>query len=238
MNVLSVNVNDKRWLHSKTLVEGRYYIEGYRDEKTGELVCWSKLYPDTSYAKIAAKGTIHYYVIIGRMAIADQTFDAGSYVRVENGQNVIPRSDLGCEVFCVYTQGYERMEMSSTSLETPQNCKLLSLNRRHQQWLPSRTGLPGRFSMRCWHDKRSDETVAFYKLASNTAYESIEAKGTVHYYVITGTLLIDDRTVDAASYVRIEAGQRYVPRSVLGCEVLCIYTKGFTKDQTTSGAPV
>jgi hypothetical protein len=122
MSEIQSKTKEAAWLNSTTGVAGRYYIECFRDTEVGEFVCFSKLDPKISYARIRGKGIIHYYVIKGTLLFGANSFPAGTWVRVQPDVGFIPSTNEdGCEVFCVYTRGYEEETNNGWVFHPPMN---------------------------------------------------------------------------------------------------------------------
>jgi hypothetical protein len=92
---------------------------------------------------------------------------------------------------------------------------------------PSLTGIYGRWSDHIWRDENSGETIMFAKLDEGISYTKMKVFGPTHYYVIKGELIINDQKFDSGTYIRIDSDEEFTPRTEKGCEVLCIYTKGY-----------
>jgi hypothetical protein len=51
----------------------------------------------------------------GVLIIGERSYDAGSWIRIEAGEVFTPLTkDAGCEVFCVYSKGYEKVAPANT----------------------------------------------------------------------------------------------------------------------------
>lgn len=93
-------------------------------------------------------------------------------------------------------------------------------------WVPSKVIKDG-FYIPCDKDDNTGELISFAKLERNKEYAEIKVKGTTRYYEIEGPLIINDKNYAKGTYIRIEEGEIFTPKSIQGCEVLCIYTKGW-----------
>jgi hypothetical protein len=92
---------------------------------------------------------------------------------------------------------------------------------------PSPTGVDGRWSDHFWKDENSGEKILFAKLDEGISYAKMKVLGPTHFYVIKGELIINDQKYNSGTYIRIDSDDDFTPRTEKGCEVLCIYTKGY-----------
>ena len=106
--IISKTISEE-WLTSITNSEGRPYINIY-GERNSEKVVYAKLQKDVSHSKIEVIGPTHYYIISGDLIINELDFNKGAYIRIEAGEQFIPKTKNGCTVLCIYTQGYKFLE--------------------------------------------------------------------------------------------------------------------------------
>lgn len=93
----------------------------------------------------------------------------------------------------------------------------------------SQTGVSGRYSDHIFRDDDTGERIMFAKLDKGVSYAQMKVYGPTHFYVIKGELIINNQNYSEGTYIRINSEEEFTPKTILGCEVLCIYTKGYSR---------
>jgi len=109
MTIKAVNLYQQNWL-SSDVSEGGYYIPCHEDDTTGEFVSFAKLDKNKSYQLMRSKGTVHFFVIDGEMIIGSEKYGKGTYVRIAGSKPFTPSTEKGCEILCIYPEGWELVE--------------------------------------------------------------------------------------------------------------------------------
>ena len=102
----SINIKKQKWVESE-VAKGGYYIPCHQDESTGEFVSFAKLDAVKSYEVMKGSGPVHFFVIKGELIIDTNRYGKGTYIRVDKSQSFKPSSEKGCEVLCIYPNGWE-----------------------------------------------------------------------------------------------------------------------------------
>jgi len=106
---------------------------------------------------------------------------------------------------------------------------IISKKVKNANYVPSPTGVKGRYSDIICFNEITQERTNFGKLDPNTDYPVILLKGIAHIFIIKGVLIINDQTFEENTYLRIEKNTKIKMKSNVGCEGLFIWTEGFER---------
>ena len=105
--------------------------------------------------------------------------------------------------------------------------KIITKNHNDVDYKPSPTEIQGRWSDHLFKDENTGEKVMFAKLDEGISYARMKVFGPTHFFIVKGELIIEGQKYPAGTYIRIESEEEFTPQTSIGCEVLCVYTKGY-----------
>jgi len=227
-----VDYKESRWTEgvcSITLFGEKKSPQGHH----GVLSCLTKFGPNTDYPIFKLLGIIEFFILDGSIRINGILCESGDYIRIESGEVKMRAGEDGCEILCLFKNGYLILEQGDNEDSKGSLGGIYRFPTKEAEWRKSKyAGTEIRYKG-CWRENNiwegDDDPVAFScvtEFAPGISYPQFELLGPVEYFVIEGSIDINNEVCKIGDYVRIESGEVIGKTLERECKVICFYHNG------------